>query len=95
MATYLIANNDVTDQALFAEFVSGVVSVVEAHGGKYLARGGATQVVGGDWSPDRLVIIEFESLENAQAYVNSPEYHELAEILSRSSNTSTVLVEGL
>lgn len=95
MAAYLIVDSDITDEALFAQFTGRIVQVVESHGGKYLARGGATQVVGGTRAPHRVVIIEFESVEQVQTMVSSPDYQELAEIRDNSSDSSTILVEGL
>ena len=63
--------------SVFAEFRERVGATVEAHGGRYLVRGGATEVADGDWTPDRLVVIEFDSVEQARAWVNSPEYTEI------------------
>ena len=37
-------------------------------------RGGAIEVMDGDWSPDRIVVIEFDSVEQARAWLTSPEY---------------------
>ena len=95
MAAYLISDGEVTDAALFAEFADGILPVMDAHSGKYLVRGGATQVVGGNWTPHRLVVIEFESLERLQALIASPEYIELAAIRDKSSNSNTIIVDGV
>ena len=95
MAAYLISDGEVTDAALFAEFAEGILPVMDAHGGKYLVRGGATQVVGGDFTPHRLVVIEFESMERLQALIASPEYIEMAEIRDKSSNSNTIIVDGV
>ena len=95
MAGYLIVDNEITDQDLFGEYASKIVGVLEAHGGKYLVRGGATEVIHGDRMPHRVVIVEFESMERARACVNSPEYQALADLRSRSSTTTTFVVEGL
>ena len=95
MAAYLISDGDVTDPALFAEFAEGILPVMDAHGGKYLVRGGATQVVGGDFTPHRLVVIEFESMERLQALIASPEYLRMAEIRDKSSNSNTIIVDGI
>ena len=45
MAAYVIVDNEITDQALFADYAREIVAVTEAHGGRYLVRGGATEVV--------------------------------------------------
>ena len=95
MAAYVMVDNEVTDPTQFAQFTSGIVRVVEAHNGRYLVRGGATEVVEGSYTPHRVVVIEFESVEQARAFVSSPEYLELAEIRSKSSVTSTIIVEGV
>lgn len=95
MAAYLLVDNQVTDEAQFDEYVRRIPGVVEAHGGKYLVRGGATRVVEGSWQPHRVVVIEFGSLESANAFVESPEYAELSEIRNKSTVTSTVIAEGV
>ena len=95
MAGYLIADQEVTDQAVFDEFTSGMWDLAGAHNGKYLVRGGTTEVVAGDRKPNRVVVIEFESYEKAQAFVNSPEYQVLAEIRSRCCIANTIIVEGV
>ncbi len=95
MAGYLIADQEVTDEGLFAEFTSGMLQLAEARNGKYLVRGGAAEIVAGDRTPHRVVIIEFESYEQARAFVNSPEYQRLADIRSRSSIANTIVVEGV
>ena len=95
MAAYVIADNEITDQALFAEYARDIVAVTEAHGGRYLVRGGATEVVEGEWTPHRVVVIEFNNVEGARGFVNDPQYVRLKDIRSRSSATTTVIVEGV
>lgn len=95
MAGYLIAELNITDQDLFAEFASKIVELVNIHGGRYLVRGGETKVVEGDWTPQRVVVIEFDSYHQVQGFVNSPEYKELAQIRSKSSTSSTIIVDGV
>lgn len=95
MAAYLIADQEVTDQALFNEFADGMLKLAGVHNGRYLVRGGTTQVVAGDRTPNRVVVIEFESFEKAQAFVNAPEYGKLAEIRSRSCIANTIIVDGV
>ena len=95
MAGYILIDSDITDEALFGEFAGKVGDVVEAYGGKYLARAGATEVVRGDFTPHRVVIIEFESVERAREYVNSPEYAEITGMLERSANVTEIIVEGV
>ena len=71
-----------------------VTGTVESHGGKFAVRGGGIEIVLGDWSPKRLAMLEFESLEQVHAWLSSPEYTALDDIRSRSSNINMVVVEG-
>jgi len=95
MAGYVIVNDAITDEAVFAEFRTRIAATVEAHGGRYLVRGGTTEVIDGEWRPDRIVILEFDDVDRARAWLNSPEYAELREIRLKSANASVVIVEGV
>ncbi len=95
MAAYLIADNEITNQKEFDEYARQIVGIMEGHGGKYLARGGPTEIVSGDRTPHRVVIVEFESLEQAEGCVNSAEYKAIADLRDSSSVTTTILVQGI
>ena len=79
----------------FNEYIEKIPQVVASYGGRFLVRGGAIQVVEGDYTPERIVVVEFDSLEQANAYANSPEYLELSVIRNRSTRTSTIIVDGV
>lgn len=95
MAGYALIDVEITDQAAFAEFREQAPAVVEAHGGRFLVRGGAAEVVQGDWTPHRVVVIEFESVERAKSWWNSPAHTELRAMADGCSNTTTTIVEGV
>ena len=95
MAAYVMIDSVITDQAVFDDYLEQVPAVVEAHGGRYLARGGAIEVVQGDWTPNRIVVIEFDSVELARGWQDSPDYAELRAMLNRSSKTSVIITEGI
>ena len=95
MAAYLIADQAVTDPALFEEFTKGMLEFVLANNGKYLARGGATEVVAGERTPNRVVLIEFESYERLRSLVSSPEYQKLGEMRARCCIANTIIVDGV
>ncbi len=60
-----------------------------------MVRYGSLEVIQGDWAPRRLVVMEFDNVEQVREWQSSPEYAELKEILNKSSNTSLVVVEGV
>ena len=74
MAVYVIANVRVTNPERYPEYTSRVSQTIERYGGRYLARGGKVEVLEGDWEPQRLVIVEFGSMERLREFYDSPEY---------------------
>ena len=95
MPAFVITDVEITDASLYGQFVERVTSTVEAHGGRFVARGGELEVILGSWTPKRLAVLEFDSLEQVRKWLDSPEYTALDDIRSRSSNINMVVVEGL
>ena len=95
MAVYLIADVDILDRAQYAEYVQKVPATIAAHGGRYLARAGTTEVLEGSWSPRRCAIIEFPDMERFRAWWSSPEYAPLRALRQRVTNTNLVVTQGL
>lgn len=95
MPAYIIADIEVLDTAAYEEYRQRVPPTIAAYGGRYIARGGATEVLEGTWSPRRCVILEFPSVAQANAWWNSPEYQPLRVIRERTTRSSLVLTEGL
>ena len=91
----MITDVEVTDPTLYGEFMEQVTATVEGHGGKFVARGGALDIVEGDWKPQRIAILRFDSVERVREWLSSPEYVALNEIRTRSSNISMVVIEGV
>ena len=95
MPAFVITDVEITDASLYGQFLERVTSTVEAHGGKFVARGGGLEVILGDWTPKRLAVLEFDILQQVRTWLDSPEYTALDDIRSRSSNVNMVVVEGL
>ena len=95
MSAYVIVDIQVTDPVGYEEYKKLAPPIVAAYGGKYLARGGKTETLEGDWSPKRLVILEFESAERAKAWLNSPEYRAPRQLRRQTTKTNMVVVEGV
>jgi len=95
MPAYLIADIEVTNAGAFEEYKRRVPVIIAAHGGRYLARGGAVEVLEGTWLPKRTAIIEFADLASLKAFWHSPEYQPLRELREHSAKSSLVVVEGL
>jgi uncharacterized protein (DUF1330 family) len=95
MAAYLIADIEVTDPVGYEEYKQRVPALIAAHGGRYLVRGGASEVLEGTWRPRRSAIIEFPSLAALKAFWESSEYALLREIRERCAKSKLVAVEGV
>lgn len=95
MSVYMIVEaKEVLNKEMYMEYVRQVPAIVEKFGGRYLARGGKTTVISGDWHPARLIIVEFESMDNLQSWWNSSEYRKIAPIREQSAKSNAVVVEG-
>ncbi|MFK7878925.1 DUF1330 domain-containing protein [Roseobacter sp.] len=90
---YIIAHVTVTDPEAYKEYVIKDTPILEGLGGRFVIRGGQSQVVEGE-SHERHVVIEFPSYEAAQAAYNDPDYQEVAKIRRRTAQSSIILVEG-
>jgi uncharacterized protein (DUF1330 family) len=95
MSAYLFVNIEITDPAGFDAYRKAVSPTIAAHGGRYITRGGPTEVLEGDWQPRRVVILEFPDVARLKAWYHSPEYRPLIEIRKRTSITDMVIVEGI
>ncbi len=95
MGVYAVVNIQITDPARYTEYREKAPATIAHYGGKYLARGGKVEVLEGEWDPQRLVILEFESMERFHEWYNSPEYAPLKRLRGEASATEFVVVEGL
>ena len=95
MSAYVIVEVNVTDPQLFAEYAKGVPATIAAYGGKYLVRGGTVDAKEGGWTPKRVVILEFSTMEQARKWYHSAEYKPLLEMRLKASSSKLILVEGV
>lgn len=95
MAGYVIVDIEVTDPQGYEEYKRLAAPTVEAFGGRYIARGGKTDTLEGDWQPSRIVLLEFPSLDRAREWWHSQEYNSVKEIRYRTANSRMIAVEGL
>lgn len=95
MPAYVINDMEVTDPAIFDEYRKLSPATVAQYGGRFLVRGGDCITAEGDWTPRRLVVLEFPSVERARAWLESPEYAPARALRQRSSRSRIVIVEGV
>lgn len=95
MAAYLVVNVNVEDPVRYQQYKISVEASLAAYGGRYLVRGGRVDALEGAWVPGRLVIVEFDSMEQAKAWWSSPEYAEPKALRQATARTDMVVVEGV
>jgi len=95
MAAYIYADIEVTDPVAYEEYRRDVPALIAAHGGRYLVRGGAVEVLEGDRVPRRQVILEFPDMARLKAFYDSPDYRRLRAVRQAASRGSLVAIDGV
>jgi len=96
MAAYLLAEASVTDPVAYETYKQLAQTAIAQYGGRYLVRGGASEVLEGGWSkPPRLVIVEFESAEQAKRFYDSPEYRAARDVRKDAASMNMLVVQGV
>jgi len=95
MAAYVIADITVTDPGGYEEYRKLAGASIAAFGGRFLVRGGVTEILEGGWRPGRLVVLEFASVADAKAWWNSEQYRAARAIRSRTALTHMIVADGI
>ena len=95
MPAYVIVETDVHDPERYERYKAASPDAVHSGGGRFVARGGELAVLEGDWSPSRLVILEFPDLEAAKRWYESPGYQEVKALREGAASLRMVAVEGV
>ena len=94
MAGYIIVDVKVTDPEAYERYRASVPATLAADGGKFIVRGGRAETLEGDWEPNRIVVVEFESVEKAKAWWSSRDYAGPKQLRQSASVTKMIVVEG-
>ncbi len=93
---YLVVEAKVSDPEAYARYRTLAAEAVEKFGGRYLVRGGPVEILEGPWTaPERLVIVEFDSVEQARKFYDSPEYRAARTARQDAASMNMLVVEGL
>jgi uncharacterized protein (DUF1330 family) len=92
---YVIVDMNVTDPEKYQGYVALAGPSVEAGGGRFIVRGGDTEVLEGEWAPNRIIILEFPDMDAARDWYNSPHYTEARAAREGAATGSFIAVEGV
>ncbi len=90
---YWIARLDVGDQDAYAGYRALNAVAFAKYGGRFLVRGGPYNLAKGEGRQHN-VVIEFPSLEAAQACYESQEYQAALVKLAQAATTDLVIISG-
>ena len=91
---YCIVLLDVADQSLYAKYARRASEIEAQHGGRALVAAEAIDVVEGQWPSQRVIVLEFPSLEAAHRWYADPAYAELIPLRHASTESVVLFVEG-
>ena len=94
MKAYLVVDLSIHDAEGFGPYTANIPAVIAKHGGKFIVRAAVPTPVEGDWSPERMVIVEFPARQNAEQFLQDPRFQELAKIRRKATISKLVLVDG-
>ena len=95
MPAYFVAEVEITNQAGFEPYRAAVGATIVQYGGRFLTRGGATELIEGGPEPKRIVILEFADKEAVKRWYNSPEYQKILPMRLDNSTGRAFIVEGV
>ena len=94
MPAYFVAEIELTNPAAYEPYRVAVPATIAQYGGRFLTRGGATQLVEGAPEPKRVVILEFADAAAVKRWYDSPEYQKILPLRLANSTGRAFIVEG-
>jgi uncharacterized protein (DUF1330 family) len=94
MKAYLVLDLSIHDFQGFAPYISAIPAFIREHGDRYIVQGVVPTVMEGDWAPERMVVIEFPSRQNARAFLDDPDAQTPFDVRHRTTHSRLVLVDG-
>ena len=92
---YVLADNDVHDPKAYKQYIEQIAPTVAAYGGRYLARGGAVDVISGTRNWKRVVLIEFPDAATARAWIDDPTLAPIHDLRKQHATTEMIVLTGV
>lgn len=91
---YVVVLLDVVDADLYVEYARRATEIESRYGAVALVAATAAEVVEGEWPAERIVVLEFPSLDAAREWYRDPDYQELIPLRHQATESRVLLVEG-
>lgn len=95
MPAYLLVRAKVTDMEQYGEYMKLTPAIVEKYGGQFVIRGGDKLILEGPDSPERIVLLKFDSSDAARRMYNSDEYQAAMKVREGAAEASFIVMEGV
>ena len=95
MAVLMLGQIDIHDRETYAGYEAGFMPILQRFGGRIVGLDDAPALLEGEWPFSRVVLIEFDSEEDARAWFESDEYQALAEKRKQASNAAIMMFKRL
>jgi uncharacterized protein (DUF1330 family) len=95
MSAYVIADVEAIDPATYPSSPNSAAETISKYGGRYLVRNGRAIVREGEWQIHRMLVIEFDSMEAATRWYESPEYAPIKALRVANARSRVVIVQGV
>src|ERR1700687_2682784 len=95
VAAYIIVDVKINDPFVYAEYMKLTPACIAAYGGRFVVRGGKHETLEGEWSPGRVVVLEFESAARAKEWWSSTAYAPAKALRQKSADTKMIVVDGV
>jgi uncharacterized protein (DUF1330 family) len=95
MKAYIIVEVEITDPKRYEDYKKLTPGSLLPYDGKFIVRGGTAETLEGDWTPGRIVVLEFPSMEKAKAWWSSAGYAPAKAIRQSASKSRMIVVSGV
>lgn len=94
MAVYAVIEIEVTDREMYARYSQAVPGIVSRYGGRYLANTEEIIPLAGGWQPQKIVLLEFDTMQQLRECFGSMKYQAIAPLREQSTRGKAVVVRG-
>lgn len=95
MTAYLIVHIEISDPEQYKEYTQLTPAIIEQYGGRFIVRNGRKVTLEGPEETRRIVVVEFPSLEQAQAFYHSEAYQQAKAVRDGAATARFVAIEGV
>jgi uncharacterized protein (DUF1330 family) len=95
MAVYIVVHLSVTDRNLYEKYCLVAPGIIKKYGGRYLANTEEIKTLAGTWHPQKMVLLEFDNLQNIDDCFQSTEYRSIKGMREKSTKSDAFIINGI